>query len=991
MALSFSEELEILTKFGDFLDGIDDVQELNDAGFNKIDKDRWPIGRGHVGVMKMILAKYKGQLIRTFGIESFRVIDWTMTTSKVPYIAPERKGDRVYMPLFGPRLAGGDFSSYLDVTRRYKNEGLRFDGELKQWYAPLCFDPTLMAADLKDEAKIEMLAWPEVLESERVSAREVINITNTVATADVLPDGRFIIKHPFSERMNKAYWDAEAFSGIVKWDRELKGRLVGAGELEDLRDAIALIGKIHPEWEFIDRTADAVAKVENIRLELRTPYKKVLDVLRKDLPKDLMLLPHQYEGVRLLDKLDGKALIGDDMGCISGDAVVTCNRFGKSFKVSLKNLYDRFNNKWEGETKIRCYLDGELRSMPIAHVTYSGIKPTKILSLIDGKSIVLTHDHQILTPDGWVEVENLLAGGTVATNGIMVCDTCGSTEGLVTYKYAKFLGKCRKCVYSIYQKQRFNKKEILCKDGYIWVTSGVRNHPNAQKFKFGIPKHRLVVEADMNGISFEDLVDRLKMNNIKGLKFLDKHIHVHHKNGIRNDNRLSNLEPMTVSEHHSKHHRHVNTGRFTPKWTEVVSITDGPPTETFDVRVPYADSFVANGIVVHNCGKTLTVLAWAKANGKRLVVICPKNVRRQWHQEAEKFFGRGAFKGMELDASITPRVDLKQFSLVTLNYEILKKFSEAILRGGFDLMVLDESHRIASSKAQITTIVRDMAKSFKHRILMSGTPLKNKKSEIYTQSEVVAPGTFQSPGQVTMMATFDVKETIRSFFFRRTKKGELKNLPDKIRQVMELEAEGLPDWEDGMGIGDISRLKSALALAKVPHTCEFIKDILKNTESKVIVYSDSDDACEAIGNHFGSLAVVHTGATPHETRERIKEQFCNEDNPVRIFVATTGSAREGLNLTIADKEVFNDLPWAPYQIAQSEDRAYRIGQKNVVNVYWTVVKGNFFDARIAEILLGKMKLTSQIIDGKKLSKEDQEIFQRGISPQAIITAMKEVA
>lgn len=397
----------------------------------------------------------------------------------------------------------------------------------------------------------------------------------------------------------------------------------------------------------------------------------------------------------------------------------------------------------------------------------------------------------------------------------------------------------------------------------------------------------------------------------------------------------------------------------------------------------YISEFGGNVLVGDDMGlgKTFQVLLWAAQTNERLCVVCPKNVRRQWLLETAKFFKDGTFRCFEIDSKDTPTdINLAPYNIVSVNYEVVAKYANAITEAGFTTLVIDESHRIKNPKAKITGTLTGMADSFKYKILLSGTPIKNKKKEIFTQANLVRPGTFRSASELNCMTTFGAKEAIKTFFFRRTKKAELPNLPPKLRSIVRIEGTKLPDYVRGMEIGDISRLKSQLARGKVPNTVDFVEEILEGSDSKVIVFSDSDDAAQAIAEAFGEQAVLHIGATTHEKREAAKAAFMDEASEVRVFVATTGSCHEGVNLTIADKIVFNDLPWTPADLDQAEARAHRIGQKNeCVNVYWICAQDNRFDRRAVEILFRKMEIYKKVIDGKKPTAEEQAFLDKPIA------------
>lgn len=379
-------------------------------------------------------------------------------------------------------------------------------------------------------------------------------------------------------------------------------------------------------------------------------------------------------------------------------------------------------------------------------------------------------------------------------------------------------------------------------------------------------------------------------------------------------------------------------------------------------------------------GKSLQTLLYAANHGLRTLVICPKNVRRQWLQECDKFFKPGTWFGYEIDSAKTDTdADLECFNIVTINYEIVHKYEAAILAGQFDLLVIDESHRIKNPDAKITQLIQRIGPTFSKRICLSGTPLKNKKRELFTQAELIRPGTFKNEQEIISATYFQTREKLKTFFFRRTKQRELKDLPEKFRTVVPVSAKGLPDLEPDMQVGDLSSLKSELAIAKVPLTISFVEEILEGSGSKVIVFSDSAPAAQAIADHFGDIAVLHIGSTPHEKREQAKAIFNDENSAVRVFVATTGSAREGLNLTVADKVVFNDLCWVPSDAFQAEARAHRLGQKNCVNVYWILASENQFDQKIVRILQAKMIVYEKVINGKKPSQDEEELLAKGIT------------
>lgn len=72
--MDLSQKKEILIAMGDHLDGIDNVEERNEAGFNRVDKDRWQMVRGDCRQMAWVLRKYERQLVVAFGQEQYDAV-----------------------------------------------------------------------------------------------------------------------------------------------------------------------------------------------------------------------------------------------------------------------------------------------------------------------------------------------------------------------------------------------------------------------------------------------------------------------------------------------------------------------------------------------------------------------------------------------------------------------------------------------------------------------------------------------------------------------------------------------------------------------------------------------------------------------------------------------------------------------------------------------------------------------------------------------------
>ena len=166
-------------------------------------------------------------------------------------------------------------------------------------------------------------------------------------------------------------------------------------------------------------------------------------------------------------------------------------------------------------------------------------------------------------------------------------------------------------------------------------------------------------------------------------------------------------------------------------------------------------------------------------------------------------------------------------------------------------------------------------------------------------------------------------------------------------------------------MGQLTTARNRLAIAKVRSTIPFIENALEQGE-KVLVFSCFLAPVNTLHKHFGKKAVVITGEVPASERQQRADRF-QEDDSVQILAAQIIAGGVGLNLTAARQVVFNDLDWVPVNHWQAEDRAYRIGQQQAVNVTY-MVGSNTIDEFVKTVLETKSTLIDQLVEGSALPK-----------------------
>lgn len=287
-------------------------------------------------------------------------------------------------------------------------------------------------------------------------------------------------------------------------------------------------------------------------------------------------------------------------GCVDGDAMVTINRGGNGRRMKLSDVVHCFNGtapkgrsgrKWRHNipTMIRCYVGGELRLRQVLAAYPKGIKPVLRLALHDGKAVRVTADHEILTRRGWLRADALCVGDDVMISGPQIPTYAHKQKSL-----------------PLMQKRA---GRYLDKKGYWWVIgAGLKLHPHfggKTCSAYDLPEHRLVAEARANRLTLDQWLAVIAVGAFTDAHvFLTREQHVHHRDEDTTNNEPDNLVVMTQSEHSTHHKFRQHLPAFNPGYSKVRSILRDGATEVFDLTVAEAHNFVANDIVVHNCGKS---------------------------------------------------------------------------------------------------------------------------------------------------------------------------------------------------------------------------------------------------------------------------------------------------------------------------------------------------------------------------------------------------
>ena len=412
-------------------------------------------------------------------------------------------------------------------------------------------------------------------------------------------------------------------------------------------------------------------------------------------------------------------------------------------------------------------------------------------------------------------------------------------------------------------------------------------------------------------------------------------------------------------------------------------------------------------------GKTTsTIIAALETGSKKVLIICPATLKINWKREIENYSKKSVFiaEGKNFETN---------HDFVIINYDIIKNFHDPkkkgeskILEGKFDLVIVDEAHYIKNAQAQRTKLINDIVKDIERVWLLTGTPMTSRPIDYFNLLSLV-----DSPVAKNWMAYVvrycagyqfkvgprkvwnvmgasnleELRDRTTNTILRRLKEDVL-DLPEKIITPIYLrlkskEYENLmgeyyewyrskPDESNSLTVQftKLTKVRQVIANEKTLQTIELAENIIEQGK-KVIIFCNFTESLDAIVQHFGKSAVKVNGSMSKVERQNSVDRF-QEDEKVKVFVGNIKAAGVGITLTAAEAVIMNDLSFLPSDHSQAEDRAYRIGQKNNVLVYYPLFE-NTIEGLIYDILMAKKQVIATVM-GDNVNSADfvEEIMNR---------------
>ena len=415
----------------------------------------------------------------------------------------------------------------------------------------------------------------------------------------------------------------------------------------------------------------------------------------------------------------------------------------------------------------------------------------------------------------------------------------------------------------------------------------------------------------------------------------------------------------------------------------------------------------------------------AVQNLKPSLVICPSSLTLNWFNEIKKF--APSLKVLLINGNVQERKTkiekINDYNIIISSYDILKRDIDIYKEKNYEFKyaIADEAQYIKNNNTQNFKAIKQI--NSETRFALTGTPIENSLSELWSIFDFVMPGylfsyrKFKELYETPIIKNEDqsamkkLKMLIEPFILRRIKEDVLTELPDKTITILnnEMEEEQQKiymsymrqvkqeiETEISVNGFEKSQIKILSLLMRLRQICchpslfienykgessklkqciQIVKDAVESGH-KILLFSGYTTMFEIIEQELKKENITYyklTGQTKVGDRIKLVDEF-NENPDIKVFLISLKAGGTGLNLIGADMVIHYDPWWNLSAENQATDRTYRIGQKKNVQVYKLITK-NSIEEKIYELQQKKAKLIDNMLSTKetfvsKLSKDE---------------------
>ena len=442
--------------------------------------------------------------------------------------------------------------------------------------------------------------------------------------------------------------------------------------------------------------------------------------------------------------------------------------------------------------------------------------------------------------------------------------------------------------------------------------------------------------------------------------------------------------------------------------------------------LPYAAIFHEQGL-----GKTKIatdiILTWLSEDTVDTVfVVTKKSLVTNWCDEfkSHSFITPSILSsnrhenGLALNSPVL--VYIMNYEVISSNFSLINQFLNTCRVGA----VLDESQKIKNPESKVSLSLHSLSSSFARKIIMTGTPVSNRPFDIWSQIKFLDNG--KALGDFSIFKSsldlpsnnafntnygnqlFNVFKKIKPFSVRETKLTAGIDLPNKTilshkvrltgkqleiylsyKDEMAYELQDKNEIDDAEDI--LKRLLRLVQCASNPllidssyseipakfFTLTNLLEEIDTANSKVIIWTGFIENVNWIFKQLHRLSPekIHSGMSIAERNNAIEKFKTNIKS--KVLVATPGTAKEGLTLTIANHAIFFDRGFSLDDYLQAQDRIHRISQTDDCFIH-NLIAINTIDEWVNSLLSAKFQ-AAQLTQGDITHEEFEKNFTFDLS------------
>ena len=438
------------------------------------------------------------------------------------------------------------------------------------------------------------------------------------------------------------------------------------------------------------------------------------------------------------------------------------------------------------------------------------------------------------------------------------------------------------------------------------------------------------------------------------------------------------------------------------------------------------DIYQFGGILADDMGlgKTLQAISFllsAKKKGVTSLIVAPSSLVFNWGEEFERFAPQMKVQLIAGDQQERQKKieSCAEYDVSITSYDLLKRDISYYKGKAFQYEIIDEAQYIKNHTTAAAKAVKVIDSQM--RIAMTGTPIENRLSELWSIFDFLMPGflynyeTFKKEIETPVVKNGDegvmtrLQKMVAPFIMRRLKMDVLKDLPDKLEEVryvkFDKEQQIVYDaqvvhMQELLAAQDNetfnkNKLKVLAELTRLRQICcdpslcfenyqgesgkldscmELVKSAIDGGH-KMLLFSQFTSMLDLIKKRLEQEKIAYyviTGDVTKEKRLQLVKEF-NKDT-VPVFLISLKAGGVGLNLTGADVVIHYDPWWNIAAQNQATDRAHRIGQTKKVTVYKLIAR-HTIEEKILKLQETKRDLAEQVMNGElgqlgSMSKEE---------------------